>query len=1392
MAQAYKKCLCQADARVGRDGNLACMYREAKRRYSAEGHKAGEQMVVGGSANGGRTAPLSFEQRQLWLAQQLMPDAPADNECWTVVIREPLDVAPLEDSIRAFIKRHEIWRTVFPEREGKPVQLVRERSDCAWSVVDLTELSQEVRRKQALELADDAASQPFELASGPLVRALLIRLGEQDHRLVVTVHPMIADAASVTDIFLPELQELYRARVRGSSARLEDAGCQYAAYANWQRDRQQQQEEISSQLDFWKDYLRGAPTVLDLPTDRQREGSPGHQSEVTEFALGPRLGTGLRELGAPEGAGLRESLTAGLAVLLHRYTGQEDLLFGIAASTRTRPELNRAVGCFGNVSVIRADLSEQPTTRELLKRLRAAAERTRGYAGTPLETVVQAVGPQRVPGRPPLVQVLLSCDRRRSAVERGSWAISRTEAQPPAARFDLSFEVDTQAPDLCGRVVYNADLFQRQTVTRMIEHWRMILTGMVTAPSREVADLQLLTPAENTAFFEAWNEAQPASPVDAIEHAIGEQGKSDPNAVAVVCGANQLSYRQLNSRSNQLARYLRRIGAGPEVAVGVCLERSADQVVAMLGIARAGAAYVPLEPDAPADRLHFMTRDSGMPVLICRHSLDDKLAGTEVRLLHLDGDLQLRRQSEDDVEGQAASDQLGYVIYTSGSTGRPKGVMVERGTLAAHCEAMLREYELGPGDRVLQFSNHGFDASLEQIIPTLMTGARLVMRGPDIWSPRELLEVLQSEQVTVMNLPPAYWQQAVRAWAERPHELRGLKLRLVIIGGDRLDRQTVRQWGELGLSGVRLVNAYGPTETTITATLGDAGADGDRITIGHPLPGRRVCVLDRRGHPVPPGVIGELHIGGDLLARGYLNRAELTAERFIADPFVGGSRARLYRTGDLARQLPDGRFEYVGRQDDQVKIRGYRIELGEVEAALMEHPGVAEAVVVAQGEDARKELVAYIAGRGPELSQDRLRSHLDLKLPRYLQPAVIVQMDRLPRLPSGKADRRSLPPVGPGERRGRTEYQPARQLLQEQLVKIWEELLGLSPVGITDNFFDLGGHSLLAAQLAGRIEQLTGQRLRLSVLFEQPTIGQLADVLQDGSARTTAGATVVPVQAGSTGTPFFFLHGDWTGGAFYCFALAHAIGPGQPFYALETYRFTAAEQPATLEEVARAHIEAMRTVQPAGPYKIGGFCNGGLLAYEMARQLQADGQQIEFLGLVNPSAPVQFMPLRTLCAGLSAIFGVDAAKRADLYLRARHARRHVYRRLRPTGPRAAPDFGKLLEIEPRLRRMFPPRDALYNEYVGVFDWIVTGYRPGPYDGRITVCWSREDPSIARSWRPFLRRSKPSDIDEHLVPGDLMSTVTEHAAQLGEIFARSLSRAEDDAKPNAAPATTATR
>lgn len=1331
-----------------------------------------------------RVAPLSHEQHHLWVLHQLAPMMPADNACTTVALRGPVDAGLLRESLHAVIQRHEAWRTIFVSRDGVPVQVVLAAGQCEWSTADLREVPEAERDDEAVRRAEEMAGQPFDLARGPLLRALLARLDEQRHRLFIIWHRIVADRASVTSVTVPELRELYDSRVRGRVDGVDAAGPQYADYAIRQRE-QRSDEENRDRLRSWSEYLAGAPTVLELPRDHRQ---PGYRGQAQSFEVGAELSARLRELSRNEGVTLRMTLTAAFETLLYRYTGQQELLLGLSArECLTGPE-SRTTGLFARTLVLRADLTGEPSVRDLLDRTRAASEAARHHADVPLEALVQETRPERSLDHHPLIQVLLSIEPAPPALPAG-WRLESADIRPPASRFDLCVEVDEGTDRLSGRFVYRGDLFEPATIGRMIGHWRMILEGMAAQPWMPLRQLPILSGPEMEQLLGDWSAGREMSPGPDIAELIGEQARVRPDEVAVACGSERLSYRQLESRSAGLARYLRARGVTAEVPVGVCLERSPDHVVALIAILRAGGAFVPLDPEAPPERIRYAVADTRMPLLLTHERFREMAAGTDAEAVILDSDRGLIEPRAGDAEEPDLPSprpaQLAYVVYTSGSTGRPKGVMVERGALSAHCRAMAGEYQLAPGDRVLQFSQYSADASLEQILPALAAGACLVMRGTEIWSSRQLLAELSRWQVTVMNLSPTHWQQVVREWARDPEELAGLRLRLVILGGERLTVQAVRDWQRLatrvsGASrGVRLLNAYGPTEATITATISEAGeeASGEQepITIGRPLPGRSAYILDNDGKPVPVGVLGELHIGGPLLARGYLNQPVLTKERFVRDPFTAHPQGRLYRTGDQVRYRSDGRIEYAGRNDEQVKIRGYRIELGEVETVLAQHPAVDAAVVVAQGDGADKELVAFVVTRAAApLPLKDVREYLSVQLPRHMRPALVKQLPELPRLATGKPDRRSLPKLEHAKRPDETPCVPARGLAEQQLVRIFEELLEPRPIGIRDNFFDLGGHSLLGAQLIDQVERVAGRRLTLSTLFAKPTVEQLAEALQAAPEEAGERVRLHPVRAEGSRTPFFFLHGDWTGGAFYCFTLARACGPDQPFYALETYRFSAQEPVPTLEAMAAAHIEAVRDVQPRGPYRLGGFCNGGLLAYEMARQLESGGEQVEFLGLIDPSPPAQSSLMRTVCDAGQRAAGAGGGRLADLYLRVRHAQRHIYRHLYPHADRVR-DFGKLLAIEPRLGAMFPPREALYQDYVGVFAWSAARYRTGLYGGPVTFFWAREEPAIARTWRPVIRRTPAANIEERALAGTHMATVTENihdlAAGLAECLAR---------------------
>jgi amino acid adenylation domain-containing protein len=1346
--------------------------------------------------------PLSYEQEQLWFSHRFMPDSSLDHECVMVTVPAgKLDADALRESLDAFIERHEIWRTTFPRADdgtGRPVQVVQSEGQFTWSVLDLSDRSSAEAQAEALRRVQAEAQEPFDLAGGPLVRALLVRLSPDEHRLYLTLHRIVADWVSLTGIFLPELQALYEARMQRHAADLPQVERQYTDYAYWQRNRPG--AERAEHLRFWKEYLAGAPATLELRADHRRPEQPQLRGGVQPFELSTQLAAGLRELSRQEQVPLRTTLTAALAALLYRYTGQQDLLIGTIPERGPGPLAQPMMGCFPNTVVHRANLAGEPATRELLRRTQAASQDILPHQNVPFDAVVKELKPEHTAGRPPLVQVALAVAPAVATapayppVSSSAWELTPVGLDAPAPKFDLLVEAEERTEGLAGRFVFHRGLYEPETIRRMAGHWQLVLEQMVAAPERPVTKLELLTGPERAQLLEQWSAggAVPAGPD--VAELIEAQARKSPGAMAVVCGSEQLSFGDLDARAGQLARYLQQHGVGPGVAVGVCLERSPEQVIALLAIFRAGGVYVPLDPAAPPERIRYVVGDTGMPLMLTQPLLRERVdgTGTQVVCLAEAEAAVLAEPAQEQPAPVSRTDQPAYIIYTSGSTGQPKGVVVERGALSAHCRTIIKVWQLGPQDRVTQFSQYSFDASLEQILPALAAGAQLVMRGDEIWSPRQLLDELQTHQVTVMILPAAYWQQAVREWAQTPDLLAGMPLRLVVSGGEQLSRPILQQWPRLGLPQARLLNVYGPTETTITATMAEIRPDDEWITIGRPLPGRTTYILDQRGQPVPAGVVGELFIGGGLLARGYLNRAELTSERFVPDTFVPDTfgpdsaasepHARLYRTGDRARYLADGRIEYLGREDQQVKIRGYRIELGEVEAALAQYPGVAEAVVVARPGSRGAELAAFVVARpGVQLDQAEVRGFLRDRLPAYMVPPVVEPLADLPWLASGKPDRRRLMEM-PGES-ARTEegYVGPQSPIHEQLAQIWEELLDISPIGISDNFFDLGGHSMLAAQLIDRIDQRYGKKVTLSTLFGKPTIEQLTEELEDLGAPVDDQARKVrlrPVQTAGTRRPFFFLHGDWTGGAFYCYALARACGPEQPFYALEPYVFSDQDQSQslTLEAVAAAHLDAIREVQPHGPYRLGGFCNGGLLAYEMARQLERDGEQVEYLGLVNPSSPFQSSLVQGTVDGLNQLLRVPRGAQMTGYLRVRQALRHVYRRLRPEGERVE-DFGKLLVIDPRLAAMFPPASAMYRDYVGVFSWLAGRYRTGRYHGTMTFYWAQEIVDDGtRAWRPLLAPGEPARYQEHTIEGTLMSSVTDHVEGLGRLLSADLHQA----------------
>ncbi|MDZ7268843.1 MAG: amino acid adenylation domain-containing protein [candidate division KSB1 bacterium] len=1053
--------------------------------------------------------PLSFSQQRLWFLDQLNPGSAFYNIAYAIHLQGGLDTAALSASLNEIIRRHEILRTTFDRRNGQPVQIIADTRSLELPVIDLQQLDANSRRAEAERLAAAEAGQPYDLARGPLLRATLLRLQPAEHLLLLGMHHIIADGWSMA-VLIREMSALYTAFRSGRPSPLPPLRIQYADFALWQRDRLQG-TTLENLLAYWKQRLGPTPPVLELPTDRPRPAVQSFNGATLRFELPQLLHEQLKDLCQQQGVTLFMCLLAAFKVLLCRYSGQQDICVGTPVANRNRAETEELIGFFVNTLALRSDLSGDPTFSEVLQRVRETALGAFEHQDLPFERLVEELQPERDMSRSPLFQVMFTFQNAAFPdLQLPGLRINVQEVDSHTVKFDLLLSME-ENNGLRGKLEYATDLFDAATMQRLLGHFRTLLEGIVANPGARLSQLPLLTADERRQLLVEWQPDQPvAESMPPIHHRIAEQAARTPDAIAVVCGERQLSYAELNRRANQLAHLLRKSGVGPEVIVGLYLERSPEAVIGLLGILKAGGVYLPLDPAYPRDRLTFMLKDARAAVVLTQPDLVATLPPLEnATVLPLDAAWQALSRERDDTPPTAVHDgQAAYVIYTSGSTGRPKGVLVSHGTLAKHCLCMREYYELTPADRVLQFAALNFDASLEQMLPALLAGAQLVLRDATLWTPAEFHQKVAAHGLTVINLPTAYWQELAQHWSEAPGKVSATNLRLVIIGGDEMPAATLRLWQRTPLKHVRLLNAYGPTETTITATAFEVppefagGSGGRRVPIGRLLSGRRAYILDRTGGLVPVGIPGELHLGGAGVARGYLRRPDLTAERFVPDPFATHAGARLYKTGDLARWRPDGTIEFLGRRDHQVKIRGFRIELGEIEAVLRRHPAVRQAVVLAREDrPGDKRLVAYFVAA----SQDRptvseLRHYLKSRLPEYMIPAAFVALDEFPQTPGGKVDLRSLP--APDESRPELEsaYVAPRTPTESVLAALVAEVLHLERVGIHDNFFELGGHSLLATQVMSQVREIFQVEVPLRRIFETPTVEGLALALAEAQA----------------------------------------------------------------------------------------------------------------------------------------------------------------------------------------------------------------------------------------------------------------------------------------------------
>ena len=1050
-------------------------------------------------ADRGRSLPLSFAQQRLWFIDQLEPESALYNMPAALRMEGELDVGALERSLQEIVRRHEALRTSFSASAGEPAQVISEDWRIELPLIDLRHLPADERMKAAEGLAGEEAARPFDLSRGPLLRCRLLRLSEQDHALVVNLHHIVSDGWS-EGILIRELTALYEAYSRGEQSPLAELEVQYADFAVWQRSYLAG-EVLEREVEYWREQLKDA-AALELPADRPRLAAPSYRGGWERLDLGHSLIKSLRSLSRREGATLFMALMAAFKVVLMRYSGQEDISVGTAIANRTRREVEGLIGFFVNTLVMRTDLSGNPSFKELVKREREVALGAYAHQELPFEKLVEELNPERDLNRNPLFQVMMALDNTgRIELEIKGLKLIGIEGENEVARFDLNLNLREEREGISGALGYSSDLYEGETIRRIARLYEKVVAEVVRDAEQRIQEIDLLSDGEKRQIIEEWNgTGKDFGKLQLLQDLISEQAEQTSERIAVVAEDRALSYGELNRRANQLGDYLQGLGVGPEVRVGLCMERSLEMVVGLLGVLKAGAAYLPLDPSYPSERLTYMLEDAQIPVLLSQQRLRENVSGQGCPIVYLDSDWELIAQCGAIAPGlQPQLSNIAYVIFTSGSTGKPKGVAVEHGQILNYVAAINERLGVSPNASFVMAQPLTFDSCATVIYPSLATGGCLhVLTKEQATDPQAFSEYFSRHEVDCLKITPSH----LAAMQTEIDAEKVLPRRWLVIGGESSSAEWVERLREIRPQ-CRILSHYGPTEATVGMLTYDVERDRTGyyttvVPVGRPLDNTQAYALDTWMRPLPAGVGGELYIGGLCVARGYLNHPEITAEKFIPDLYGKEPGVRLYRTGDQVRRLPDGNIEFLGRLDRQVKIRGFRIELGEIESTLLRHEGVREAVVIAIGEEAEeKRLVAYLAPRNGELlGQGELRSYLKRRLPDYMTPAAFVVMEKLPLMSNGKLDRRALP--APDNLDDARQYEPPIGMAETTLARIWSEVLKLERVSRNDNFFELGGHSLLAVRLIERMRR-EGLHANVRDLFADPTLAAFAAAIRGES-----------------------------------------------------------------------------------------------------------------------------------------------------------------------------------------------------------------------------------------------------------------------------------------------------
>lgn len=1320
--------------------------------------------------------PLSFSQSRLWFLYQQMDEK---NAAYNVPLfwqlKGNLDQVALEQSLSALMQRHEILRTCFRVVDDEAVQVIRPVSAWVLPVRDLRHLPASERLGETQRLANADMETHFDLETAPLMRAQLLRLDEDWHVLLLVMHHIIVDGWSM-GIFTDELAMCYQAFRQQQSPVLPPLKLQYADYAHWQR-QWLGGEHLDKQLAYWKRQLENVPDLLQLPTDRPRPAVMTYVGSSEFLTLDAATTAGLQQLSREAGCTLFMTLLAAFNVLLARYSRQDDICIGSPIANRHRREIEPLIGFFANTLVFRSRLDMQASFRNLLQQVKQMTLDAYAHQDMPFEKLVEELKPKRSLSYNPLFQVMFIMQNMPGMnASLPDLQVEALDFDNQTTQFDLSLTAKESGRQLEMEWEFNTDLFGSPTIRYMKQHFQGLLHAVVHNPEQTLQALPMQVGSEVGQLL-AWNQTAKAYPQDAtLASLFQQQVMRTPEHIAVSFAGQQLTYQQLNTQANQLAYHLLHYTACRDdrnPLVAICLNRSLDMAVALLGILKAGAAYVPIDPAYPEERIRYMLENSQAKVVLTHSTVQNALSlpMQKYEVLFLD-EADFTAYPTEDVEAQSGAGDLGYVIYTSGSTGKPKGVALPQRALVNLMCWQRTVPGLDTAAITLQFTTLSFDVSFQEFFSTWFAGGQLVLVDEDTRrDAHALLAYLTQHRVERLFVPFVMLQHLAEQFDPAEHQ--GLVLQDIITAGEQLRITPAIRQLFMALPDCRLHNHYGPSEShVVTALTLPAKRDewADLPSIGRPIDNNRIYILDSLGQPAPIGIPGELCIAGDNLAQGYFNNPELTAEKFIvADMFA--QQERIYKTGDLARWLPDGNLVCMGRIDHQVKLRGFRIEPGEIEVVLAQHFAVRENVVVIHEAEGSKRLVAYVSlDPGLDLKADmpkELRHFLQARLPDYMVPAHIQVLDALPLTPNGKVDRRSLPEPDRDFSRASREMIEPRTALELQLLQIWEEVLQVRNISVYDNFFELGGNSLLAASLVSRIERKLGKRIPLTLLFQGGTIVHQAEFWQQSHA-PDEWSTLVPLKATGSNTPLFFVH-PGAGTVIWYRYLARHLSPEQPLYGIESQGLEEGQEPFDrVDAMAAYYIATLKTLQPQGPYLIAGWCFGGVVAFEMAQQLMRQGEQVAFLGMLD--TPVSF-ELTDECVNEVLLF-VRLLRRDVPHLSEFHAGiahldedtqlQQLLEQVKQVGQLPA-DF----ELEQTRRMLAVFRGHLIAASV---------YKPQPYAGKVHFFQAGD--GEARQWDdPTMGWSAfAADRQVEWIPGDHMTMVTDPnvqflAEKLEQYFAR---------------------